>query len=83
MSCWVAQGLVSSRMLKETIEGLPVLQDRLSHITQMFDVCAARADGKMKLSRGSDPDYDRAIESKVRPHTCVDVTVRGSSVLCS
>ncbi len=56
------QGLVQSRMLKDAIEGIPELQERLGLLVDMFDVQAARSD-QIKLSR--DADYDRALRTKV------------------
>ncbi len=57
---------MSSSLLRDAIEGIPVLQDRLGRLLNMFDLHAARAEGKVKLGSGSDPEYDHAFSAKVR-----------------
>ena len=54
-------------MLRDAIEGIPSLHEKLSEMYEMFDVHYARTDGIVRLAQGRDLDYDSAMTSKVRP----------------
>jgi len=57
---------VTARELRGAVEGIPALRERLEEVWGMFDAAAARADGKIRLTPGSDAEYDSAMRGRVR-----------------